>query len=245
MPHRITVPSTALHYEVLWGAEGIGAHVRDAAAYVCWAIAHSFSPPVPSLLPPCNGFALPSLPLRGVTARWAAVTARWAAAAAFQEVVGCFGCISDAQALSTPTTRGTPHASTRGAGQGGDAVESGAKKEEQWAPAGGIAIVNAADVTSLSSTRTPFTQVPTTAAPFSLRSRNHSHPPLPHLHLHMHMHHCHTCLRNRHLPLVTSLLLPLLLVAVPCRSFCVCAPTGCPLLSLQAIAALLQAEFFS
>ncbi|CAI5982290.1 unnamed protein product [Closterium sp. NIES-65] len=133
----------ALHYEVLRGAVGTGAHVRDAAAYVFWA---SPTPSHrPSLLPPCNSFALPSLPLRGVTARWAAVTARWAAvtarwaavtargaavtarwaavtargaavtarwaavtarwaavtarwaaAAAFQEVVGRFGCISDA-----------------------------------------------------------------------------------------------------------------------------------------------------
>ncbi|CAI6011745.1 unnamed protein product [Closterium sp. NIES-65] len=84
----------ALLYEVLWGALGTGAHVRDAAAYVFWA---SLTPSHrPSLLLPCNSFALPSLPLRGVTARGAAVTARWAAAAAFQEVVGRFGCISDA-----------------------------------------------------------------------------------------------------------------------------------------------------
>ncbi|CAI6001929.1 unnamed protein product [Closterium sp. NIES-64] len=160
----------ALHYEVLRGAVGTGAHVRDAAAYVFWA---SPTPSHrPSLLPPCNSFALPSLPLRGVTARWAAVTARWAAVTARGAAV----------------TARWAAVTARGAGQGGDAVESGAKEEEQWAPAGGIAIVNAADVTSLSSTRTSFTHVPTTAAPVRLRSRNHSHPPLPHLH--MHMHHC-------------------------------------------------------
>ncbi|CAI5510368.1 unnamed protein product [Closterium sp. Naga37s-1] len=150
--HSVTpLLASALHYEVLRGAVGTGAHVRDAAAYVCWAIAHSFSPPVAaaSLQQLCPH-------LLAVACCDRQMKCRWAAAAAFQEVVGRFGCISDAQALSTPTTRGTPHASNTG----GNAVESGSGKVEQWAPAGGIAIVNAADVTSLSSTRTAFTQQP-------------------------------------------------------------------------------------
>ncbi|CAI5467286.1 unnamed protein product, partial [Closterium sp. Yama58-4] len=149
--HSVTpLLASALHYEVLRGVVGTGAHVRDAAAYVCWAIAHSFSPSVAaaSLQQLCPH-------LLAVACCDRQMKCRWAAAAAFQEVVGRCGCISDAQALSPPTTRGTPHASTTA----GTAVESGGGKEEQWAPAGGIAIVNAADVTSLSSTRTAFTQV--------------------------------------------------------------------------------------
>ncbi|CAI5513576.1 unnamed protein product, partial [Closterium sp. Naga37s-1] len=191
--HSVTpLLASALHYEVLRGAVGTGAHVRDAAAYVCWAIAHSFSPPVAaaSLQQLCPH-------LLAVACCDRQMKCRWAAAAAFQEVVGRFGCISDAQALSTPTTRGTPHASTRGPSQGGDAVESGAEKEEQWVPAGGIAIVNAADVTSLSSTRTAFTQVPTTAASVSLRSLLCPHLPLP----------FSTCTCTTHVPPLPSFLL--------------------------------------
>ncbi|GJP76543.1 hypothetical protein CLOP_g6971 [Closterium sp. NIES-67] len=164
---------TALHYEVLRGAHGIGAHVRDAAAYVCWAIAHSFSPAVAaaSLQQLCPH-------LLAVACCDRQVKCRWAAAAAFQEVVGRFGCISDAHALATPTSRGTPHAaaaaaaaaavdagdksnrpSTGAQGVGAGADGSGSHRDEQWVPAGGIAIVNAADVASLASTRMAFTQV--------------------------------------------------------------------------------------
>ncbi|CAI7916504.1 unnamed protein product [Closterium sp. NIES-54] len=162
---------------------------------------------------------------------------RWAAAAAFQEVVGRFGCISDAQALSTPTTRGTPHASARGVEQGGDAVESGAEKEEQWAPAGGIAIVNAADATSLSSTRAAFTQVPTTAtytctpSPSTPPTSQDSHCPR--------RHHPWTHLRRAHLlSLHRSRQDVVVLLRRHRKQNRVIIPY------IKAIAALLQADFF-
>jgi hypothetical protein len=34
----------ALHYDVRRGSHSIGAHVRDAAAYVCWAFARAYTP---------------------------------------------------------------------------------------------------------------------------------------------------------------------------------------------------------
>ncbi|CAN0574750.1 unnamed protein product, partial [Ectocarpus sp. 12 AP-2014] len=36
----------ALAYDVRRGAGGVGAHVRDAACYVCWAFARAYSPRV-------------------------------------------------------------------------------------------------------------------------------------------------------------------------------------------------------
>ena len=35
---------TALLYDVRRGPHSIGAHVRDAAAYVCWAFARAYDP---------------------------------------------------------------------------------------------------------------------------------------------------------------------------------------------------------
>jgi hypothetical protein len=71
----------ALHYDVRRGPHSVGAHVRDAAAYVCWAFARAYSAEV----------------MAGVSARIAPslltvacydreVNCRRAAAAAFQEV---------------------------------------------------------------------------------------------------------------------------------------------------------------
>jgi len=43
----------ALSFERLRGAHGIGSHVRNAAAYVCWALARAYPPSVlgPTVLP--------------------------------------------------------------------------------------------------------------------------------------------------------------------------------------------------
>lgn len=40
------VVRAALHYDVRRGPHSIGAHVRDAAAYVCWAFARAYAPEV-------------------------------------------------------------------------------------------------------------------------------------------------------------------------------------------------------
>ena len=73
----------ALHYDVPRGAHSVGAHVRDAAAYVCWAFARAYSPAVMAL--PFQTLA-PSLLTAACYDR--EVNCRRAAAAAFQENVG-------------------------------------------------------------------------------------------------------------------------------------------------------------
>ena len=73
----------ALHYDVPRGAHSVGAHVRDAAAYVCWAFARAYSPAVMAF--PFQTLA-PSLLTAACYDR--EVNCRRAAAAAFQENVG-------------------------------------------------------------------------------------------------------------------------------------------------------------
>jgi hypothetical protein len=36
----------ALHYDVRRGPHSVGAHVRDAAAYVCWAFVRAYTPDI-------------------------------------------------------------------------------------------------------------------------------------------------------------------------------------------------------
>lgn len=73
----------ALVYDVRKGACSVGAHVRDAAAYVCWALARAYSPRVigdaAAELGPC---------LIALAVYDREVNCRRAAAAAFQECVG-------------------------------------------------------------------------------------------------------------------------------------------------------------
>ena len=68
------------------GFYSVGAHVRDAAAYVCWAYARAYSPQL--LLPVLRALA-PALLTACCYDR--EVNCRRAAAAAFQEAVGRVG----------------------------------------------------------------------------------------------------------------------------------------------------------
>lgn len=36
----------AMHFDILRGQHSVGAHVRDAASYVCWAFARAYAPSV-------------------------------------------------------------------------------------------------------------------------------------------------------------------------------------------------------
>lgn len=73
----------ALHYDVRRGSHSIGAHVRDAAAYVCWAFARAYSP---ALMQEHLTRLAPSLLTIACYDR--EVNCRRAASAAFQENVG-------------------------------------------------------------------------------------------------------------------------------------------------------------
>ncbi|CAN0583774.1 unnamed protein product, partial [Ectocarpus sp. 12 AP-2014] len=46
LPRACPLVRRALAYDVRRGAGGVGAHVRDAACYVCWAFARAYSPRV-------------------------------------------------------------------------------------------------------------------------------------------------------------------------------------------------------
>ena len=57
LPDAVPHVATALSYDVRRGPHSVGAHVRDAAAYVCWAFARAYAPEVltphaPALGPP-------------------------------------------------------------------------------------------------------------------------------------------------------------------------------------------------
>lgn len=76
----------ALQFEQRRGAFSVGAHVRDAAAYVCWAFARAYRPE--AVLKSFQHLA-PALLCTACYDR--EVACRRAAAAAFQESVGRFG----------------------------------------------------------------------------------------------------------------------------------------------------------
>lgn len=78
--------TSALTYDVRRGPHSVGAHVRDAAAYVCWALARSYEP---CQLAGCVHALAASLLV--VTCYDREVNCRRAAAAAFQECVGRLG----------------------------------------------------------------------------------------------------------------------------------------------------------
>lgn len=73
----------ALSYDVRRGSHSVGAHVRDAACYVCWAFARAYAPGVmrPHVLNLARGMLVTALFDREVNCRRAA-------GAAFQENVG-------------------------------------------------------------------------------------------------------------------------------------------------------------
>lgn len=82
----VPVVCEALQFEHRRGAFSVGAHVRDAAAYVCWAFARAYRPE--AVLKSFNLLA-PALLCTACYDR--EVACRRAAAAAFQESVGRFG----------------------------------------------------------------------------------------------------------------------------------------------------------
>ncbi|KAL2632493.1 hypothetical protein R1flu_003972 [Riccia fluitans] len=73
----------ALHYDVRKGPHSVGSHVRDAAAYVCWAFARAYSSTLMK-----NHFQKLAPALLTIACYDREVNCRRAAAAAFQEGVG-------------------------------------------------------------------------------------------------------------------------------------------------------------
>ena len=83
LPAAIPCVLSALCYDVRRGSHSVGAHVRDAACYVCWAFARAYEPGVmaPHVADLAQGMLITALFDREVNCRRAA-------AAAFQENVG-------------------------------------------------------------------------------------------------------------------------------------------------------------
>eukprot|EP00891_Asterochloris_glomerata_P000593 jgi/Astpho2/593/e_gw1.00013.148.1_t len=83
LPEFVPLVAQALHYDVRRGPHSVGAHVRDAAAYVCWAFARAYTADV--MADTCPLIA-PALMTTACYDR--EVNCRRAASAAFQESVG-------------------------------------------------------------------------------------------------------------------------------------------------------------
>lgn len=83
LPAVVPLVTRALVYDVRKGAHSVGAHVRDAACYVCWAFARAYDPAV---MEPYVLALAPQLLAVAVFDR--EINCRRAAAAAFQENVG-------------------------------------------------------------------------------------------------------------------------------------------------------------
>ena len=83
LPVAVSALLRALSYDVRRGAHSVGAHVRDAACYACWAFARAYEPALlrPHVRPLAAGMLCCALFDREVNCRRAA-------AAAFQENVG-------------------------------------------------------------------------------------------------------------------------------------------------------------
>ena len=83
LPQVVPIIVKAIHYDVRRGQNSVGAHVRDAACYVCWAFARAYSPEVmaPYVSELSRGMLLAALFDREINCRRAA-------SAAFQENVG-------------------------------------------------------------------------------------------------------------------------------------------------------------
>ncbi|GMH52930.1 hypothetical protein TL16_g01339 [Triparma laevis f. inornata] len=83
LPKVVPIIVRAIHYDVRRGQNSVGAHVRDAACYVCWAFARAYSPEVmkPYVEELAKGMLLAALFDREINCRRAA-------SAAFQENVG-------------------------------------------------------------------------------------------------------------------------------------------------------------
>ncbi|KAL7752331.1 hypothetical protein RI367_002377 [Sorochytrium milnesiophthora] len=89
LPDVIHWIEKALTFDVRRGSHSVGAHVRDAACYVCWSFARAYAPEV---MMPHVSFLAPSLVTASVYDR--EINVRRAASAAFQENVGRQGIFS-------------------------------------------------------------------------------------------------------------------------------------------------------
>lgn len=87
LPDRLAavfpIVSKAMHFDVLRGQHSVGAHVRDAACYVCWAFARAYSP---LIIRPFVDTLADAMIVVALFDR--EVNCRRAASAAFQENVG-------------------------------------------------------------------------------------------------------------------------------------------------------------
>ncbi|CAM9573000.1 unnamed protein product, partial [Laminaria digitata] len=137
LPRACPLVRRALAYDVRRGAGGVGAHVRDAACYVCWAFARAYSPTVlgPHLPDLCDSMLATALFDREVNVRRAA-------AAALQENVGRQGQF--------------------GEGAGGDGGGGGSG----GGVAHGIDIITVADYFSLGNRQQAYLEISNTVASF-------------------------------------------------------------------------------
>jgi hypothetical protein len=83
LPTAVPIIVQAIGYDVRRGQNSVGAHVRDAACYVCWAFARAYSPEVmaPYVMDLSKAMLRAALFDREINCRRAA-------SAAFQENVG-------------------------------------------------------------------------------------------------------------------------------------------------------------
>ncbi|CAM9179699.1 unnamed protein product [Scytosiphon promiscuus] len=148
LPRACPLVRRALAYDVRRGVSGVGAHVRDAACYVCWAFARAYSPQVlgPHLPGLCDSMLSTALFDREVNVRRAA-------AAALQENVG------------------------RQGQSGGDHAEGEGAREGSWSESGGgvahgIDVITAADYFSLGNRQSAYLEISKTIAAFDRYRRN-------------------------------------------------------------------------
>ena len=77
LPKIVPIIVKAIHYDMRRGQNSVGAHVRDAACYVCWAFARAYSPEVmkPFVADLAEGMLLAALFDREINCRRAASAA--------------------------------------------------------------------------------------------------------------------------------------------------------------------------
>ena len=101
LPATVPVVVKALAYDVRRAHGGVGAHVRDAACYVCWAFARAYSPEAlrPHVAALCSGMLSAALFDREINVRRAAAAAFQVSALMLCVYVVC--CHSHCEQLRT------------------------------------------------------------------------------------------------------------------------------------------------